>query len=365
MTLRVHYAFMHSVDLRMVAAKLPGIKISVKLIDDEYFRLDTTGRHPLIIHAQSRGFPTDLSKNRLQLIDYTLGARSSCQWSTKVTPQIVPVECDTLVFQCDLKSHGEEKWTHTQLHLNDLVKDTFIPSLKACMNCRLRKIVLPAEILYGRSSLSGLCLPSVEEVVIQSDVAVANKGVANESKFEAFLSALPNLQTLIVCDNFLINWSSIQQLPCRRLSTLVIRSASSRGDQTDTMKAIMELVSGCKYLKVVLIKLAGCVDSHSLNFKSFPKSLNDVFIWAEDFPHLTLERAATAAASVKSLFLYNRSEGKMFVHRNVWGEKVIEDTCIPTRFYRYAMDKWPQFFGVFWRHLLTLSSNYALTVQKT
>ncbi len=133
------------------------------------------------------------------------------------------------------------------------------------------------------------------------------------------------------------------------------------------MKVIMGLLSGCKYLKVVMIKLAGTVDGHALDFASLPKSLHDVLIWAEDFSYLTLEKissAAAAAAFMKSLFLYSRSEGKMIVYRNSLGKKVTEDTCIPTRFYRYVMDKWPQFYGVFWRHLLTVSSNYALTVQR-
>ncbi len=208
-------------------------------------------------------------------------------------------------------------------------------------------------------------MPTVEIVVIQLDVAVAGKGVVNESNFEAFLSALPNLQALMVVDNFFINWSSIK--PCHRLSTLAIRSATSRGDQTGTLKAIMGILSGCKYLKVVMIKLAGTVDGHALDFKPLPKSLNDVLIWAEDFPHLTLEKiwsGVAAAASVKSLFLYNRNEGKMFVHRNIWSEKVTEGTCIPTRFYRYAMDKWPQFIGVFWRHTLTLSPDYTSPAQR-
>ncbi len=101
----------------------------------------------------------------------------------------------------------------------------------------------------------------------------------------------------MVVDNFLINWSSIKQLPCHRLSTLVICSATSRGNQTGTLKAIMGLICGCKYWKVVIIKLVGTVDGHTLDFKPPPKSVNDVLIWAEDFSHLTLEKILSGVAA--------------------------------------------------------------------
>ncbi len=372
--LRVHYAFLHRVNMQRIVNTFPGVKIRVNLTDEEYFQLNPAHHLSALIQYTplGEGPSINFGGNNLWVVSFTLGQQPECKWSAKTTPEGEPLACETLVARCDMKTHFDTDWAHTSAHFTDLFKGEVIPMFKTYSTVFLRRVVLPAEIAYagGLDQSEPISLPSVLELVIQSDVCMVGLADGEREKmsknFVQLLTAFPSINTLVIEENFLLNWTAVGKLPCQSVATLVISSGAAKGgDHTATLRAILNSTGRLCRLRCLIVKLSGSVNYHELWLTSFRTSVQHLLIWAEDFVNLTSEEvcsAFTQAVRLQCLFLFNRRAGKTLVHDS-YLDAPLEENCKPTKFFRQAMARWPQYYGTFWRHLFAIASDYVITAQ--
>ncbi len=369
--LRIHYAFLRHFDVDKMAKLFPGMRVTVSLVDSDYFSMTKTTYIPPQVEGSNEEKTVGFVDMQTLLKSYQLQASPGCTWSSKAVPGDPELgkQCSNLIISTDLWKHGEKGCDNVQKHRGALFFDEFVPLLKAMAYNSLRRVVVPADLVYGAEKPAGIRATSVQELVIQSDVSALGWPLPEPAQLSVnllnFLQTFPQLHTLTIEPNFLIDWSLVGQLPCKSLTTLVIATGST-GRKPSSLTHILGLLSSLEKLRVLVLRLAGQVNLAEAVKANFQTSLQYLCIHGDEFVDMHEDGMRSMYKKIPRLhclFVYNKKTGRIYCQREADEKNVRKNECKPARFLHHGVSSWPEYYDVFWRHLITLLGDFTMTLK--
>lgn len=277
------------------------------------------------------------------------------QQGTWVANQLVSQTCETFILRVLPSSNIPQ-------HMNGLFTDHVLPTLKkhiTTSNMYLRKVVLPASVFYYATSTEELHFPSIGELIIEDDFALALRIQMtgyHEKEFPRntvqLLKAFPNLHTLKIETNELLDWLHVDALPCKDVSTLVIGSARKPIEEdVYPLRTLLNYTAPMSMLTTLILQCP--IFDEDISLVIFGTSLKRAFLYSTIKNRLSatdLEEAYKGAPNLQCLFTYCEATKEMLALKDGEDHAEILQFC-PTNIVKQLVYRWPEFYGVLWRHM--------------
>lgn len=364
--LLVYYAFVNMVNTSNFKAKFPGVEISVSLSSTEYFRMDRKHILPASFLDQRRPETCAPLDGGTQLLSFRLAKAPACEWVAETLPEMTAGLSSELIIRTDMWSHGQLECSKLNQHRETLFSNNLMAILTRHIGTSLRVVNVAADVVYGAVKTVDVSLNSVQRLIIQSDVAATTWSCPESAQLSNclvnFVRLFPALQFMLVEPNFQIDWNLVDALPCAQLSTLCICTGST-GRRNNSFRGILRLLSGLGKLRVLALRLGEHFDAEDMLSTNFCTSLQHVFIGGDDAAFGTSEtkdKIFHKCGRLQSLIMHGKMNQRSVFYQRGADMQLSGNT---QNLLRKTISMMPQFYGVFWEHILNALSDFTIAIE--